>query len=139
MCNSYAHEAEAHRRSYSHTCMWERNCMYLSHNHLLSKRRAERTEHHRTMCNCQLFKICCVSACYMSREYFLTGVTLIKTESFLLRTERTRQGRNGGSDGDRTLLTRKIRIRGGNMKCPNTFLEMSGEQWLHANRVSLII
>lgn len=76
----------------------------------------------------------------MSREYFLTGVTLIKTESFLLlRTERTRQGRNGSSDGDRTLLTRKIRIRGGNMKCPNTFLEMSGEQWLHANRVSLII
>lgn len=42
----------------------------------------------------------------MSREYFLTGVTLIKTESFLLhRTERTRQGRNGGSDGDRTLLS----------------------------------
>lgn len=78
----------------------------------------------------------------MSREYFLTGVTLIKTESCLLpRAEsRTRAGeKQGGSDEDQNCpLTCKIGINGGNMKCPNIFPEMSGEQWFRANIVPLL-
>jgi len=44
----------------------------------------------------------------------------------------------GGRDGDQNSpLRRKIGINGGNMKCPNAFPEMSGEQWLGAKMVPL--
>lgn len=77
----------------------------------------------------------------MSREHFLTGVTLIKTESCLLpgAESRMRQGKNRGSDEDQNSpLTSKIGINGENVKCPNIFPKMSGEQWLCVNIVPLL-
>lgn len=69
---------------------WDRHthrgyCMHLLRKHILSKNRIERKKCHRNMNNCMtLQSLLCFKACNVSTKYFLTSLSLIKAERFLL-------------------------------------------------------